>query len=74
MAAIVCCQEHDASKRVLFDMCETDETGEVNGPIFSFLFETRSSWLPPFFFVTLFRPHRPQNFFPDGTSGILPDI
>ncbi|KAG8221065.1 hypothetical protein J3R82DRAFT_2579 [Butyriboletus roseoflavus] len=29
MAPIVCCQEHDASKRVLFDMCETDETGEV---------------------------------------------
>ena len=29
MVPIVCCQEHDASKRVLFDMCETDETGEV---------------------------------------------
>jgi hypothetical protein len=29
MVPIICCQEHDASKRVLFDMCETDETGEV---------------------------------------------
>ncbi|KAN0088178.1 hypothetical protein V8E55_005235 [Tylopilus felleus] len=29
MVPIVCCQEHDASKRVLFDMCETDETGET---------------------------------------------
>jgi len=29
MIPIVCCQEHDASKRVLFDMCEMDETGET---------------------------------------------
>ena len=29
MVPIVCCQEHDASKHVLFDMCETDEIGEV---------------------------------------------
>lgn len=32
MVPIVCCEEHDASKRVLFDMCETDETGEVIVP------------------------------------------
>lgn len=29
MVPIVCCQEHENSKRELYDVCETDETGEV---------------------------------------------
>ncbi|KAJ8589556.1 hypothetical protein M405DRAFT_933391 [Rhizopogon salebrosus TDB-379] len=29
MVPIVCCQEHENSKRELYDVCETDETGET---------------------------------------------
>ncbi|KAF9233474.1 hypothetical protein BU15DRAFT_90328 [Melanogaster broomeanus] len=29
MVPIVCCLEHDSSKRELYDVCETDETGET---------------------------------------------
>ncbi|KAG2075540.1 hypothetical protein BDR04DRAFT_1091037 [Suillus decipiens] len=29
MVPIVCCQEHENSKRQLYDICETDETGET---------------------------------------------
>ncbi|KAG9313136.1 hypothetical protein JVU11DRAFT_6586 [Chiua virens] len=29
MVPVVCCKDHDTSKHVLLDMCETDETGET---------------------------------------------
>lgn len=51
MVPIVCCQEHDASKRVLFDMCETDETGEVMPPSTFFFSPALTSLL---FFFALF--------------------
>lgn len=29
MVALICCKEHDRSKRDMYDICETDEGGEV---------------------------------------------